>query len=107
VLGLLVSNRVASCQSTHATCKVSHRHHSYIAIWAYLDHVTLPLMTLQASDRRKHIFDIAMTPVLAFDFRYRRDVSSTESVCAGWKKDEDRDSDKQHVLRGDSHDGGV
>ena len=85
MLGLLVSNRVANFQSTHATRKVSRRHHSYIVIWAYLDHVTLPFMTLQASDRREHIFDIAMTPVLALDFRYRRDVSSTESVCAGWK----------------------
>jgi hypothetical protein len=38
-----------------------------MAIWAYLYHITLPLVPFQASDRREHVFDVAMTPVLAFN----------------------------------------
>jgi hypothetical protein len=33
---------------------------------SYLDHHGLPLVALQARDRSEHVFDISMTPVLAF-----------------------------------------
>ena len=62
-----MSNRVASCQSTHATQKVSRDSHCNVAIWIYLDHVALPLMSFQARDRREHVFNVAMSPVFAFN----------------------------------------
>ena len=46
----------------------------------YLDHHGVPFVTAQAGDGGQHVLDVAMTPVLPFNFGDGCDVASTESV---------------------------
>ena len=63
-----------------------------------LDHLTLPLVSLQASDCRKHILNISMAPVFPLDFGDRSDIAGAKGIDTGWQQDQDRKGDEQQVF---------
>jgi hypothetical protein len=50
-----------------------------------LDHHTAPLVALQTGDLLQQILDIAMAPVLPFDFADARDVARAKCISATCK----------------------
>lgn len=95
---LPASNRVTSYQSTHAEPNVSICSGYGMRGCSDLDHLALPLMSLQASDCRKHILDITMAPVFSLNFGNRSDIASAKGIDAGWQQDQDRKGDEQQVF---------
>lgn len=95
---LPVSNRVTSYQSTHAAPNVSICSGCDMRACSDLDHLTLPLVSLQASDGRKHILNISMAPVFPLNFGDGSDIAGAKGIDAGWQQDQDRKGDEQQVF---------
>jgi len=95
-------NREASCRNMYAMYHSAPRRRGSRRE-QYLDHHGIPFVAAQTGDGSQHIFDIAMTPILALDLGNGRDISSTKSVGFAWKEHQKGDGDKQEILGLDSH----